>query len=334
MFRIPRFRGGLALLIMSLILTFAGCSAPAETKAQAAGPPPTVQVAAVEQRDVTLTSEWIGSMDGYVNARIQPHVTGYLVRENYREGSFVRNGDVLFEIDPRPFQAALDQSRAQLAQAKSQQTQAQAQIIQAKAQLAKAEQDVTRDTPLAQGRAIAQSKLDDDMQARAGSAAGVAAAEATAAASQSAVEAAQAALEQAQLNLSFTKITSLVDGVAGLAQAQIGDLVETTTVLTSVSQVDPIKVYFPISEQDYLRDQRNRSTAGNAPLTGVPLTLVLSDGSVYPRQGKVLWADRQVDTGTGTIRLAAAFPNPGNVLRPGQFAKVRAKAHCWFPKPA
>jgi membrane fusion protein (multidrug efflux system) len=314
------------LLIGLLTLALSGCSTPAETRPQAAAPPPTVQFAAVGQRDVTLTSEWIGSMDGYVNARIQPHVSGYLVRQNYREGSFVHNGEVLFEIDPRPFQASLDQTRAQFAQSKSQQSQAQAQVIQAKAQLAKAEQDVKRDTPLAEARAIAQSKLDDDMQARAGAAAAVSAAEATAAAAQSAVAAAQAAVEQAELNLSFTKITSLVDGVAGLAQAQIGDLVETTTVLTSVSQVDPIKVYFPISEQDYLRDHKNRNGEGSAPLSGVPLTLVLSDGSVYPRQGKVLWADRQIDTGTGTIRVAAAFPNPGNVLRPGQFAKVRASS--------
>src|SRR5215471_10219856 len=189
-----------AILLMSLTLSLAGCSSPTETKAQTAAPPPTVQVASVEQRDVTLTSEWIGSMDGYVNARIQPHVSGYLIRQNYREGSFVHNGDVLFEIDPRPFQAALDQNRAQLAQAKSQQSQAQAQVIQAKAQLAKAEQDVTRDTPLAEARAIAQSKLAADVQARAGATAAVAAAEASVAADQSAVAAAQAAVEQAELN--------------------------------------------------------------------------------------------------------------------------------------
>ena len=312
------------VILAGFALTAAGCSSKAETT-PAAAPPPTVQVATVEQRDVTLTSEWIGSMDGYVNARIQPHVTGYLVKQNYREGSLVHNGDVLFEIDPRPFQASLDQSRAQLSQTKSQEAQTQAQVVEAKAQLAKAEQDVTRDTPLAEAKAIAQSKLDDDLRAREGAAAAVSAAEASAAAAQSAAAAAKAAVEQAELNLSFTKITSLVDGVAGLAQAQIGDLVETTTVLTSVSQVDPIKVYFPISEQDYLRAQKTKGGGqGSAPLSGVPLTLVLSDGSVYPHPGKVLWADRQIDTGTGTIRVAAAFPNPGNVLRPGEYAKVRA----------
>jgi len=252
-------------------------------------------------------------MDGYVNAQIQSHVSGYLIRQNYREGSVVRKGEVLFEIDPRPFQAILDQSQAQLAQS-------QAQVIQAQAQLAKAAQDVTRDTPLAEAKAIAQSEMDDDQQAKAGATAAVAAA-------QAAVSAAKAAVEQAQLNLSFTKITSMVDGVAGIAQAQIGDLVATTTVLTSVSQVDPIKVYFPISEQDYLRAQKIHAIGAGEqalPLEGVPLTLLLADGSVYRRPGKVLWTDRQMDSSTGTIRVAAAFPNNGNILRPGGYGRVRA----------
>jgi RND family efflux transporter MFP subunit len=316
------------LFIGFLVWSLGGCRSSADTIPQgSAAAPPTVQVAVVEQRDVTLISEWIASMDGYVNARIQPHVSGYLIRQNYREGSFVRKGDVLFEIDPRPFQAALDQSRAQAAQAKSQLTQAQAQVVQAQAQLAKTEQDVVRDAPLAQAKAIAQSRLDDDIQARAGASAAVAAAQAAVAAGQSAVAAAVAAVEQAELNLSFTKLTSLVDGVAGLAQAQIGDLVETTTVLTSVSQVDPIKVYFSMSEQDYLHGQKPgivRTVDTNTPLARVPLTLVLSDGSTYPQTGKVLWTDRQIDTSTGTIRVAAAFPNPGNILRPGEYGKVRA----------
>jgi membrane fusion protein (multidrug efflux system) len=252
-------------------------------------------------------------MDGYVNAQIQSHVMGYLIRQNYREGSVVRKGELLFEIDPRPFQATLDQSRGQLEQA-------QAQVIQAQAQLAKAEQDVERDTPLAQARAIAQSQMDDDLHAKEGATAAVAAARA-------AVTAAKAAVEQAQLNVSFTRITSMVDGVAGIAQAQIGDLVSTTTVLTSVSQVDPIKVYFPMSEQDYLRAEQivTPQARGQAlPLDGVPLTLVLSDGSVYPHPGKVLWTDRQVDPSTGTIRVAAGFPNSNNILRPGQYGRVRA----------
>jgi membrane fusion protein (multidrug efflux system) len=271
-----------------------------------------VQVAVVQSRDVPLTSEWIASLDGYVNAQIQPHVSGYLIRQEYREGSAVRKGDVLFEIDPRPFQAALDQSQAQLAQA-------QAQITQAEAQLAKAAQDVTRDTPLAEAKAIAQSQLDDDLQAKAGAAAAVSAA-------QAATTAAKAAVEQAQLNLSFTKITSLVDGIAGIAQAQIGDLVSTSTILTSVSQVQPIKAYFSMSEQDYLQSQKNRAkgTSQALVLNDVPLTLLLADGSVYPHTGKVLWTDRQVDASTGTIRVAAAFPNSDNILRPGQYGRIRA----------
>jgi RND family efflux transporter MFP subunit len=313
MLRSQSLRSVFFLLTFFALLVFGGCGSEGPKNSQTGAPPPTVQVAIAQQRDVSLTSEWIATMDGFVNSRIQSHVTGYLIRQNYREGSVVHKGELLFEIDPRPFQATLDQSKAQL-------TQAQAQVIQAQAQLAKAQQDVARDTPLAEAKAIAQSELDDDLQAKAGAAAAVAAA-------QAAVEAARATVEQAELNLSFTKITSLVDGVAGIAQAQIGDLVSPTTVLTSVSQVDPIKVYFPISEQDYLRAQKTHID-GNAgqvlPLAGVPLTLLLADGSTYPFSGKVLWTDRQVDTSTGTIRVAAAFPNKSGVLRPGQYGRVRA----------
>ena len=303
---------GFLLFAGLFVLTLSGCGSSAQSNSKAA-PPPGVQVVAVQQKDVTLNSEWIATLDGYVNAQIQPHVSGYLIRQDYREGSVVSKGQVLFEIDPRPFQAALDQDQGQLAQA-------QAQVIQAQAQLSKATQDVARDTPLADAKAIAQSQFDDDVQAKAGAAASVAAAEA-------AVTAAKAAVETAQLDLSFTKITSLVDGVAGIALAQIGDLCATTTVLTSVSQVDPIKVYFPMSEQDYLRAQNISGMGKNRqapPLDGVPLTLVLSDGGVYPYKGKVLWTDRQIDTSTGTIRVAAAFPNSGNILRPGQYGRVRA----------
>lgn len=301
------------LLATGVVAGLNGCRGKAEANSPAGGFVPTVDVAPVQQRDVPLTSEWIASLDGYVNARIQPHVSGYLIRQEYKEGSVVHKGDVLFEIDPRPFQAALDQSKGQLAQA-------EAQINQAQAQLAKATQDVTRDTPLAQAKAIAQSELDDDLQAKAGATAAVTAA-------QAATTAAKAGVEQAQLNLSFTKITSLIDGVAGIAQAQIGDLVSTSTVLTSVSQVQPIKVYFSMSEQDYLHAQEgpDGKVRGDVlPLAGVPLTLILADGSVYPHTGKVLWTDRQIDPSTGTIRVAAAFPNNNSVLRPGQYGRVRA----------
>ena len=313
MSRSHRLRSGPLLLLGTLALAASGCGGNSQVNAQANTPPPTVQVALVERRDVSLTSEWIATMDGYINAQIKPQVSGYLIRQNYREGSVVRKGEVLFEIDPRPFQAVLDQTEGQLAQTK-------AQVMQAQAQLAKTSQDVARDTPLAQAKAIAQSQLDNDLQAKAG-------AEAAVVAARAAVTAAQAAVEQAQLNLSFTKITSLVDGVAGIAQAQIGDLVATNSILTSVSQVDPIKVYFPMSEQDYLRAQKigtHAASTQSTPLRGVPLTLVLANGNIYPHPGEVLWTDRQLDPSTGTIRVAAAFPNPGNILRPGEYGRVRA----------
>ena len=313
MLRSHQLRSGLLLIAGSLLLALSGCGGKSQAAAKANAPPPAVQVAVVERRDVSLTSEWIATMDGYINAQIQPHVSGYLIRQDYREGSFVRKGDVLFEIDPRPFQAALDQTQGQLAQT-------QAQVIQAQAQLAKTVQDVARDTPLADAKAIAQSQLDNDLQAKAG-------ADAAVAAGRAAVTAAQASVEQAQLNMSFTKITSLVDGIAGIAQSQIGDLVTTTTVLTSVSQLDPIKVYFPMSEQDYLRAQKigtHAASIQSTPLKGVPLTLLLANGDIYPHTGQVLWTDRQVDSSTGTIRVAAAFPNSGNILRPGEYGRVRA----------
>ena len=313
MLRSHQLRVGLLLLMGALWLAASGCGGNSQVNAQANTPPPTVQVAMVERRDVSLTSEWIATLDGYINAEIQPHVSGYLIRQDYREGSAVRKGELLFEIDPRPFQAALDQAQGQLAQT-------QAQVIQAQAQLTKTAQDVNRDTPLAEAKAIAQSQLDNDLQAKAG-------AEAAVVAARAAVAAAQAAVEQAQLNLSFTRIVSLVDGIAGIAKAQIGDLVSVNSVLTSVSQVDPIKVYFPMSEQDYLRAQKigtHEASIQSTPLKGVPLTLVLANGNIYPHPGQVLWTDRQMDTSTGTLRVAAAFPNPGNILRPGEYGRVRA----------
>ena len=307
----PRLRpwpaaGALGLALMAA--TAAACGGAQAAPGAGAGrqAAPTVEVAPVTQRDVSITGEWIATMDGYINAQVQPHVSGYLIRQDYREGAMVHAGQVLFEIDPRPFQAIVDQDQAQLAEAR-------AQVGQAQAQLGKAAQDVKRDTPLAAARAVAQSQLDDDQQARAGATAAVAAARA-------AVAAAQAGLEQAQLNLGYTRVTSLVTGIAGAAQGQIGDLVSVSTVLTSVSQLDPIKVYFPLPEQEYLRVR----ASGGTPLAGVPLTLILADGSVYPHPGKVIWADRQMDPSTGTIRVAAAFPNPGNRLRPGENGQVRA----------
>jgi RND family efflux transporter MFP subunit len=261
--------------------------------------PPVVEVAPVIQKDVPVYSEWITTLQGYVNAQIQPQVTGYLIAQDYHEGSFVHKGDVLFEIDPRPFQAVLDQAKAQLAQAE--------------AQLGAATLNVKRDIPEAQARAIPQSQLDNDTQTRLGA--------------KAAVEAGQAAVEQAQLNLGYTRVRSLIDGIAGIAQVQVGNLVTLSTVLTAVSQVNPIKVYFPISGVDYLRIAGRGSPGTVNLLSGavpIPLQLILSNGETYAYKGKILFADRQVDPQTGTIQIVGAFPNPGNILRPGQTGRVRA----------
>jgi RND family efflux transporter MFP subunit len=292
---LPENRKELIILSLAIFLPLLGCGN--ATKASAPPPPPAVEVADVIQKDVPIYGEWIATLDGFVNAQIQPHVSGYLIKQNYKEGALVRKGDVLFEIDPRPFKAALDQAKGQLAQAE--------------AQLGKATLDVKRDTPLAQARAIAQSQLDNDIQARLGAVASVVAA--------------KAMVEQAQLNLEFTKVTSLVDGIAGLAQMQIGNLVGPNSVLTSVSQVDPIKSYFTVSEQEYLDFNRRFPTEARraAETKRFQLELILADGTVYPRKGTVSFADRAVDPGTGAIRIAGLFSNPGNILRPGQYGRIR-----------
>lgn len=324
-----------AVSLLAVLLTACGKNAAADTPAM---PPPAVEVTAVVQEDVPVTSEWVATIDGSVNAIIQPQVMGYLVRQLYQEGSHVQKGQALFEIDPRPFQAVVDQAAAQLAQAESQVVQAhsqveqaESQIVLAQAQARKAQLDVQRDTPLAKARAIAQSQLDTEVQAQAAAEAAVQSARANLSTSkaavttaQAAVTAARAALAQAQLNLGFTQVRSLVDGVAGVAQTQIGNLVKNDTTLTTVSQVDPLRVYFPISEQEYLKLASGKQ-GGLFHRTEAPaLELVLSDGTVFPHKGRVSFADRQVDSQTGTIRIAASFPNPGNVLRPGQFGRVRA----------
>ena len=289
--------GALAPLavLTAAVWSVAGCDGP---KAAPAIPSPEVEVASVVQKDVPIVSEWVATLDGYVNAQIQPQVAGYVIRQTYKEGSFVHQGQILFQIDPRPFQALLDQAQAQLAQAQ--------------AQLGKTEMDVNRDTPLAKERAIAQSQLDNDMQARA--------------AAKAAVKAAEAQVEQARLNLEFTDVKSLVDGIAGIAQVQIGNLVNPTTALTTVSQVNPIKAYFSISEQEYIHfaDRINTETQKNVPTNGPPFDLILADGSVYPNKGVGLLTNRQVDVATGSIQVICSFPNPKNSLRPGQFGRLRA----------
>lgn len=285
-----------AVALSGLLLMCSGCD---RGRAEAAAPPPpVVQVAAVTQQDTPIVSEWIATLDGYVNAQIQPRVTGYIIKQNYKEGSVVRKGDVLFEIDPRPFIAALDQAKGQLAQAE--------------AQLGKAKLDVERDTPLAQARAIAQSQLDTEIQAKL--------------AAQAVVQAAKANMEQAQLNVEWTKVTSLVNGIAGIAQVQIGNLVGPTSVLTSVSQVDPIKAYFTVSEQQFTEFHRRYPTEQSVAeqRKRIPLQLILADGSVYERAGAIYFADREVNPATGAIRIAGVFPNPTNLLRPGGYGKVRA----------
>jgi membrane fusion protein (multidrug efflux system) len=275
----------------------------------------TVDAVRVRQSNVPLAGDWVGTLDGFVNAQIQPQVSGYLIQQNYREGSPVAKDQVLFQIDPRPFQAIVDQAAAQLLQAKG-------QLAQAKAQQTLAQINLKRDTPLAQARAIAQSQLDNERQQAEQADAAVAAAEA-------AISAADAALTSAKLNLGFTEVRSLVGGVAGQAMMQVGNLVNPQSVLTSVSQMDPIKAYFSISDAEYLLlVQRANKSTGNTLLSGksqLPLTLTLADGKVWPHKGRIAFVDRQMNQQTGAIRIAASFPNPGNVLRPGQFGRVNAE---------
>ena len=294
-------RVGLILAALAaVVLASPSCRGPKPQNA-ASGPPLSVGVVKAIQKDVPVHAEWVATLEGYVDAQIQPQVSGYLISQNYKEGSYVHKGDVLFEIDPRPFQAALDQAKGQLAQAR--------------AQLYLADVNVKRDTPLVKERAIAQSQLDTETAAQMQA--------------QAAIQAAEATVEQAQLNLGFTSVRSLVDGIAGIATTQMGNLVSAATVLTTVSKLDPIKVYFPISEQEYLQftSKLLKKTSASDLLRASDsraLDLILSDGSTYPRKGEVIFTDRQVDPQTGTIRVVGAFPNPGNILRPGQFGRVRA----------
>jgi len=302
---------GVTLVALGATL-IAGCG----QKAASAGPPQAMPVSVVEivATDVPISNEWVGTLDGYVNAQIQPQANGYLIKQNYKEGAQVSKGQILFEIDPRPFQAALDQAKGQLAQA-------QGQVLQAQAQLGLAEINVKRDTPLAQARAIAQSQLDNDVQQKAQTEASVQSAKAS-------VAAAEAAVENAQLNLGFTHVRSLITGVAGQATTQVGNLVNTQSVLTSVSQLNPIKAYFSISDAEYLAlIQRARGTGGDLlkNATAIPLTLTLANGETYPLKGHIAFVDRQMNPQTGAIRIAAEFPNAGNILRPGQFGRVRGE---------
>jgi len=303
------------------------------TEAAAPPTPRTVEVAAVGQRDLPVQREWIGALDGLVDADIKAQVTGYLLRQDYQEGAFVKKGQLLFEIDPRPFQAAVDQAAGQLAQARAQTAQAQAGQVQAQAQLLtaeanqrKAQLDEDRYVPLAREQAVTQQDLDNARQTNQANQAQVAAAQAQVETSKAQIEAAQAgvkaaeaALETAQVNLSFTRLTSLIDGIAGRATVQVGNLVGPAgNAVTIVSTLDPIRANFTVSEQEYL------TLARADTLHNLQLKVTLADGTEHPHPGRFSFADRQVDPNTGAIEMTALFPNPGNVLRPGEYARVRA----------
>ncbi|HCU68024.1 MAG TPA: efflux transporter periplasmic adaptor subunit [Desulfomicrobium sp.] len=293
-----------AWALLPVLILGSGCKQAGEAVAP---PPPVVEVVKVVQQDVPIYSEWIGVLDGSINAVIRPQVTGYLVKQNYIEGDIVKKGQVLFEIDPRTFQAEVKQAQAALEQAKG-------ELAAQEASAATARADLARIKPLAAKNAVSQKDLDYAIGRDLVTKAAVVSAKAG-------IAVAQANLEKAQLELGFTRITSPVDGVAGIAKAQLGNLVSPSMQdeLTSVSALDPIKAYINVSEQEYLRAKTDENKASNAPLQ-----LVLADGSVYPHQGRMALADRQVDPATGTLKIGTLFPNSGNLLRPGMYGKVRA----------
>jgi RND family efflux transporter MFP subunit len=300
-----------ALLVLGVSLFGIGCR---EKNAQAGNPAAVeVEVAQVEQKDVPIYGEWIGTLDGLVDADVRAQVTGYLLKQGYLEGSFVRKGQLLFEIDPRPFQAALDQAKAQLIQA-------QAQLANAEATQLQAQLNVNKYTPLALEQAASQQDLDNAVQTNVAS-------KATVLNAKAAIQAAEAAVKTAQINLDFTRLIAPIDGIAGQAQLQVGALVNTSgSTITTVSTVDPIKVFFTVSEQEYLAFNRLYPTEATreAEEKRLPLELILADGTTYAKKGKFHFADRAVNQNTGAIRIAGLFDNPGNILRPGQYARIRA----------
>ena len=300
----------LSLLVIGLMI---GAIYPRHVAGAPSGTVPDVEVVQVEQKDVPIFGEWIGTLDGLVNADVRAQVTGYLLRQGYQEGAFVKQGQLLFEIDPRPFQAALDQAQGQLAQAKAQL--ATAEAIQVRTQL-----DVEKYTPLAKVQAASQQDLDNSVQNNL-------AAKATVETAQALIKTDEAAVETAKINLDFTRLVAPIDGIAGQAQLQVGALVNLSSgPVTSVSTVDPIKVYFTVGEPQYLAWRKRFPTDATreAADKNLRLELILADGSTYAQTGTFFFADRQVNESTGAIRLAGLFSNPGNVLRPGGYAKVRA----------
>ena len=286
----------LPVVVMAAALTVFGCKRAAPQMV-----PPDVMVMEVIQKDVPIYGDWIGTLDGMVNAQINAQVSGYLISQNYKEGTFIRKGDLLFKIDARPFQASLDKAKGQLAQAK--------------ARLGKTELDVKRYTPLAKDNAISQEELDDAVQSNL--------------AAKAARDSAQAQVQESELNLEFTRIISPIDGIAGIAKAQVGNLVgPSSSELTMVSTVNPIKVYFPLSEQEFLQAAEKMLANEKKGITNQPheniLDLILVDGTKYPHKGRVIIANRQINIRTGTILIAGLFENPTRILRPGQYAHVRA----------
>jgi membrane fusion protein (multidrug efflux system) len=302
--------GGLCLAVIGVTI---GAMRPKHVSGAQPGSAPDVEVVQVEQKDVPIFGEWIGTLDGFTNADVRAQVSGYLQRQGYQEGAFVRKGQLLFEIDPRPFQAALDQAEGQLAQAKA--ALANAQAVQGRTEL-----DVNRYVPLAKEQAASQQDLDNAVQNNM-------AAKATVATAEAQIKTAQAAVETAMINLDFTRLIAPIDGIAGQAQLQVGALVNPSSgPVTSVSTVDPIKVYFTVSEREYLDWNRRFPTDATREAANkrVRLELILADGSTYGHEGTIYFADRQVNQGTGAIRIAGLFPNPGNILRPGGYGKIRA----------
>jgi RND family efflux transporter MFP subunit len=302
--------GVLSLVVLSILV---GAMRPKHASGAQPGGSPDVEVVQVEQKDVPIYGEWIGTLDGFTNADVRAQVTGYIMRQGYQEGAFVKKGQLLFEIDPRPFQAALDQAQGQLAQAT-------ANLANAKAVQGRTELDVNRYTPLAKEQAASQQDLDNAVQNNM-------AAKATVATAEAQIKSAQAAVETAKINLDFTRLIAPIDGIAGQAQLQVGALVNLSSgPVTSVSTVDPIKVYFTVGEPQYLawRKRFPTETTRQAADKNLRLELILADGSTYPQAGTFYFADRQVNESTGAIRIAGLFSNPGNILRPGGYGKVRA----------
>jgi RND family efflux transporter MFP subunit len=302
--------GVITIIVIALVI---GAVRPRGTSGAGPTAPADVMVAQVVQKDVPIYGDWIGTLDGLTNADVRAQVTGYLLRQGYQEGAFVKKGQLLFEIDPRPFQAALDQAEGQLAQARA--LLANAKAVQGRTQL-----DVDRYTPLAREQAASQQDLDNAVQNNLAAKASVATAEAQ-------IQTDEAAVETAKINLDFTRLVAPIDGIAGQAQLQVGALVNLSSgPVTSVSTVDPIKVYFTVGEPQYLAWRKRFPTESSrlAADKNLRLQLILADGSTYPYEGSFYFADRQVNVGTGAIRIAGLFPNPGNILRPGGYGKVRA----------